>query len=79
MLTKKSSSDDENDDDDFSISHYTWIPSIEELQKRNIPVQYFDQEPGDLVFINSNVYHWVWSQVQFFCNIDLYIIPEWRK
>lgn len=59
-MKKTSSSDDE---DDYLLSDHTWIPSLEELKKRGISVIKFDQHPGDLVFVNSNVYHWVWNKV----------------
>lgn len=49
--------------DDFILSDYIWIPSLQELRKREIPFIQFDQHPGDLVFVNSGVYHWVWNKV----------------
>ena len=44
----------------------SWWPLLDDLAEANIPVFRFIQRPGDLVFINAGVVHWV--QSTGFCN-----------
>lgn len=38
-----------------------WWPSMEDLEKYNIPVYKFSQRPGDLIWINSGTIYWITS------------------
>ncbi|XP_048588663.1 lysine-specific demethylase 6A isoform X1 [Nematostella vectensis] len=44
----------------------SWWPVLEELYEERVPVYRFIQRPGDLVFINAGVVHWV--QALGWCN-----------
>lgn len=41
----------------------SWWPLLKELQSHNIPVYRFDQQPGDIVWINPGTVHWVQANV----------------
>ena len=41
----------------------SWWPLLKELESHNIPVYRFDQQPGDIVWINPGTVHWVQANV----------------
>ena len=44
----------------------SWWPILEELYEERVPVYRFIQRPGDLVWLNPGVVHWVQSLVRFY-------------